>query len=78
MVFSRAIAPALKDIKHPDMHVHDLRHFCGTYTAIAGGTLADNMTRLGHSTVKASLVYQSAVDDRQHVIAAKLSELAQG
>jgi len=59
------------------MRVHDLRHFCGTYTAIAGGTLADNMKRLGHSTVRASLIYQQAVDGRQVEIAAALSSLAE-
>jgi hypothetical protein len=36
------------------------------------------MTRLGHSTSKASVIYQAAVDERQAVIADALSKLATG
>ncbi|HTX95198.1 MAG TPA: hypothetical protein VME67_10320 [Mycobacterium sp.] len=36
------------------------------------------MARLGHSTSKASLMYQAAVSERQAVIAEALSALATG
>lgn len=74
-VFRETIAPALKDIKRADLRIHDLRHFSGTMTARVGN-LAESMARLGHSTVKASLLYQQVVSGRDAEIAAALSELA--
>jgi integrase len=70
--------PALGDIGRVGARVHDLRHFAGTMTAQVGGTVAETMRRLGHSTVKASMVYQAAVDERDVEIAEKLSKLANG
>ncbi|OBB15866.1 hypothetical protein A5662_06475 [Mycobacteriaceae bacterium 1482268.1] len=40
------------------------------------GLLRETMARLGHSTVKASLIYQGLVSDRDAEVAAALSELA--
>ena len=74
-VFRDAIAKPLKDIKRSDLRVHDLRHFAGTQVARVGN-LAESMARLGHSTVKASLLYQQVVSGRDAEIAAALSELA--
>lgn len=74
-VFGDAIAEPLKDIKRVDLRIHDLRHFSGTMTARVGN-LAESMQRLGHSTVKASLLYQQVVSGRDAEIAAALSELA--
>jgi integrase len=68
--------PALKSIGRESVRHHDLRHFCGTMTARVGGTVAETMARLGHSTSKASMAYQAAVDERQAVIAEALSKLA--
>ena len=42
-----------------------------------GGTPAETMRRLGHSTVSASMAYQQAVDERDHHIAEELSKLAE-
>jgi integrase len=70
--------PALTSIGREGVTVHMLRHFGGTMTARVGGTVAETMRRLGHSTVKASMVYQAAVDERDVVIAEKLSKLATG
>lgn len=61
--------------KKPRPTVHDLRHFAGTQTARVGN-LVETMGRLGHSTVKASLVYQGVVSGRDAEIATALSELA--
>jgi integrase len=74
-VFRDAIATPLKDIKRSDLRIHDLRHFAGTQVARVGN-LPESMARLGHSTVKASLIYQSVVSGRDAEIAAALSELA--
>jgi integrase len=74
-VFREQIANPLKDIKRSDLRIHDLRHFAGTQVARVGNLL-ESMARLGHSTVKASLLYQQVVSGRDAEIAAALSELA--
>jgi integrase len=68
--------PALNSIGRESVRHHDLRHFAGTMTARVGGSISETMARLGHSTSKASLMYQAAVDERQAVIAEALSKLA--
>lgn len=70
-VFNRAKVAAGR----PDLRWHDLRHTGATLAAGAGATLADLMSRLGHSTPAAALRYQHAVADRDRVIAEALSEL---
>ena len=75
--FRRLFNTALVGIRE-GVRVHDLRHFAGTMTAQVGGTVAETMNRLGHSTVAASMVYQHAVDQRDREIAAALSRLANG
>ncbi len=76
-VFRDAIAEPLDDIGRGELRIHDLRHFAGTQVARVGN-LAESMQRLGHSTVKASLIYQSVVSGRDAEIAAALSVLAAG
>lgn len=75
-VFRDALTPALEDIGRDDLRIHDLRHFAGTQIARVGN-LVESMQRLGHSTVKASLIYQQVVSGRDAEIAAALSELAE-
>ncbi|MBX9642084.1 MAG: tyrosine-type recombinase/integrase, partial [Mycobacteriaceae bacterium] len=79
--FRRYFANALTAIgrdgkKKPRPAIHDLRHFAGTQTARVGN-LAETMGRLGHSTVKASLIYQGIVSGRDAEIAEALSKLAE-
>lgn len=66
---------ALAEIGRQGVRVHDLRHFAGTQVARVG-TLRESMTRLGHSTVSASLMYQGMVNGRDVEIAEALSRLA--
>jgi integrase len=66
---------AAKTVGAANIRLHDLRHFAGTQAARVGN-LVETMQRLGHSTVKASLIYQSVVSGRDAEIAAGLSELA--
>lgn len=73
--------PALTKIgrdgqKKPRPTIHDLRHFAGTTTARVGN-LVETMGRLGHSTVKASLLYQQIVSGRDAEVAEALSKLAE-
>lgn len=78
--FRRYFTAALTGIgrdgkKKPRPAIHDLRHFAGTQTARVGN-LVETMGRLGHSTVKASLIYQGIVSGRDAEIAEALSKLA--
>lgn len=67
---------AAKNFGREDLSAHDLRRFAGTINAHAGATLAENMKRLGHSTVRAAMLYQHAYDDSGKKLAASLSALA--
>jgi integrase len=62
----------------PDLRFHDLRHSGAVLAAQSGATLAELMSRLGHSTPAAALRYQHAAADRDRQIAAALSKLADG
>ena len=77
-VFMRsAFKPALKTIGREGVRIHDLRHYAGTMSARVGN-LVETMNRLGHSTAKASLVYQQMVNGRDAELADALSKLATG
>ena len=58
------------------VHLHDLRHMGATLAAQSGGTTKELMARLGHSSPKAALIYQHAVEERDQVIAQALDEIA--
>ncbi|WP_235892866.1 tyrosine-type recombinase/integrase [Mycolicibacterium hodleri] len=74
-VFAKDVfKPALASIGREDMRVHDLRHFAGTMTARVGN-LPETMARLRHSTMKASVIYQSQVSGRDIAVADALSVL---
>lgn len=67
---------AREKAKRPDLRFHELRHTGLTFAAHTGATLADLMSRAGHSTAAAALRYQHAVSGRDATIAAALSDLA--
>ncbi|HEU0102107.1 MAG TPA: site-specific integrase [Mycobacteriales bacterium] len=60
----------------PGFHFHDLRHTGNTLAATTGASTKELMHRMGHSSVRAALIYQHATDERDAVIAQALSELA--
>jgi integrase len=62
--------------KRPDLRFHDLRHTGAVLAAATGATLAELMSRLGHTTAGAALRYQHAAAERDKAIAVRLSELA--
>ena len=70
-VFREYLRTALESVGRQDVRVHDLRHFAGTQMARVGN-LKETMERLGHSTVKASLIYQQVVSGRPAEIAEAL------
>jgi integrase len=57
----------------PHLRWHDLRHFSGTVAAQHGATLAELMSRLGHSSVRVAMLYQHAAAERDEAIAAAMS-----
>ncbi|UPK75688.1 site-specific integrase [Nocardioidaceae bacterium SCSIO 66511] len=59
-----------------DLAFHDLRHTGQSLAAAAGANLADLKLRLGHSSSAAANRYLHAVEGRDSVIAAALSDLA--
>ena len=57
--------------------LHDLRRTGGTLSEVTtGATLKDLMARLGHSSVRASLIYEHASRDRDQAIAKALGTLS--
>jgi integrase len=66
---------ARKAAGRPDLRFHDLRHTGAVLAAQTGATLAELMSRLGHSTPGAALRYQHAAAGRDLEIARKLSAL---
>jgi integrase len=61
----------------PDLRSHDLRHTGAVLAASTGATLAELMSRLGHSTPGAALRYQHAAQGRDMEIAKALSALVE-
>lgn len=57
-----------------DVHFHDLRH-TGNTLAASGASLRELMTRMGHSTPRAALIYQHMVNGRDREIADRLGSM---
>jgi integrase len=49
---------AAASIGAPGLHVHDLRHTGNQFAASSGAGLKDLMTRMGHDSERAALIYQ--------------------
>jgi integrase len=60
---------ARQAVRLPNLHFHDLRHTGGTPSV---ATLKELMAQLGHSTVRAAMIYQHATSDRDKAIAKAL------
>lgn len=69
---------ARKAIGKPNFRVHDLRHVGAVMAAQSGATTAELMHRLGHTTPAMALRYQHVGENRDAVIAERLSKLATG
>jgi integrase len=59
----------------PTLRFHDLRHTGNTLAAATGASTRELMARMGHSSMRAALIYQHATKDRDAAIAAALSDL---
>jgi integrase len=76
-VFREALNAACESIGREGVTAHALRHFGATMATRAGGSLAEVQARLGHSTVRAAMLYQHAASGRDAEIAAALSAMAE-
>lgn len=74
---TRVYYPARKAAGRPDLPFHGLRHTGATLAAQTGATLAELMSRLGHSTPAAALRYQHSARGRDAEIAGLLSKMAE-
>ncbi len=69
---------ARKAAGRPDLRFHDLRHTGAVLAAQTGATLAELMSRLGHSTPAMAIRYQHVAEDRDAEIARRLSAMVSG
>jgi integrase len=58
----------------PGFHFHDLRHTGNTLAAAAGASTRELMHRMGHSSMRAALIYQHATSERDREIAAGIDK----
>lgn len=65
-------------VDKPNLRVHDLRHVGAVLAAQSGATTAELMHRLGHTTPQMALRYQHVAENRDALIAERLSQLAAG
>jgi integrase len=64
-----------KTLGFPGLHFHDLRHTGNTLAAQTGTSLRDLMTRMGHDSPHAALIYQHASSGADRAIADALDLL---
>ena len=57
------------------LRFHDLRHTGNTLAAMTGASTKELMVRMGHSSTRAALGYQHSTNERECLIASKLSEM---
>ena len=62
-------------IGRDDLTWHDLRHTGATLAYRTGASVPEVQARLGHTTMRAALIYAHAADDSDRVIADRLDEM---
>ncbi|MFE5408769.1 tyrosine-type recombinase/integrase [Microbacterium sp. NPDC056569] len=62
-------------IDRPDLTWHDLRHTGATLAYRTGASVPEVQARLGHTTMRAALIYAHAADDSDRVLADRLDEM---
>ena len=70
--FNKAVSWAAirEQLGVPTLHLHDLRHTGNTLAAQSGASLRDLMTRMGHDSPVAALIYQHSNRASDEAIAA--------
>ncbi|MFE0271603.1 tyrosine-type recombinase/integrase [Streptomyces sp. NPDC058992] len=59
------------------LHFHDLRHTGNTLAAATGASTRELMTRMGHSSARAALIYQHATAERERLIGQAVSAVVE-
>lgn len=73
--FQKIWAEARSNVGLPAVHFHDLRHTGNTLASQTGASLKELMQRMGHSTVRAAIIYQHNTPGRDQKIAQALDDL---
>ena len=68
---------ALRGAGITGLRFHDLRHTGNTLAASTGASTKELMSRMGHASARAALIYQHATRDRDAEIADRLSTLVE-
>ncbi len=72
-------AAGVRSVSFPaELHFHDLRHTGNTLASTAGASTRELMTRMGHSSSRAALIYQHMTSDRDRAIADRLGAMIRG
>jgi integrase len=66
---------ATKKVGISGLRFHDLRHTGNTLAAATGASTKELMSRMGHASSRAALIYQHATQDRDAAIADRLSSM---
>jgi integrase len=75
--FGRAVrwTTTVREVGLPaGFHFHDLRHTGNTLAAETGASTRELMHRMGHSSIRAAMIYQHATRGRDHEIAAGIDQ----
>lgn len=72
---STLLRPAKAAIGRPDLTWHDLRHTGATLAYRTGASVPDVQARLGHTTMRAAMIYAHAADDSDRILADRLDEM---
>lgn len=72
---SALLRPARLAIGRPDLTWHDLRHTGATLAYRIGASVPEVQARLGHTTMRAALIYAHAADDSDRTIADRLDAM---
>lgn len=65
----RVWLPAVQAVGVPNLRFHDLRHTGNTMAAATGASTKELMSRMGHASARAALIYQHATRERDEAIA---------
>jgi integrase len=75
--FSKTWRQATRAAGLTGFHFHDLRHTGNHIAGATGASLRELMSRMGHSTTRAALIYQHRTTERDRLIAAAMHELVE-
>jgi hypothetical protein len=67
------LARLVRDLGLGHLHSHDLRHTGNTLAAATRASTKELMSRMGHSSSRAALIYQHATAERELALAQRLS-----